>query len=239
MMPQRFLFVLFAVLAFGALSPKAGYAAADSAAIAGDEALAQTAPEAGPSGATTENETQPASDSLHGAEKDSKGGLPQLNIATYPSQIFWLLVMFAVLYTAFSKAVLPSIASVVDGRDTLIRTNLSTAESLKNEAEAIREAYEKNLEIARTQAVQAIHDVELTSKKKAAEQVEAFRRKTASEIASAEGRVGAAMEKAMDDMTHVAAEVASLAAEKITGIGTDVQNARAIVDSIASKAKAA
>jgi hypothetical protein len=43
----------------------------------------------------------------------------------------------------------------------------------------------------------------------------------------------------MGEMTAVAAEVASLAAEKITGVSADVQKAKAIVDSIAGKAKAA
>lgn len=230
----RFLFAFVAILCFGALSPVASLAAADSAAIAGDAAVAQTAPEAGAdaaAGAVGQGDAEHA--------KGEKGGLPQLNIATYPSQIFWLAVMFVVLYTAFSKGVLPTIASVVDGRDALIKSNLASAQDLKNEAEAIREAYEKNLETARAQAVAAVQDVEAAAKKRAGEQTESFRRRTEAEIAGAEDRVGAAKQKAMGDMTHVAAEVASLAAEKITGIGTDVQNARAIVDSIAGKAKAA
>lgn len=235
----RFLFAFIALVSFGALSPAVSFAAADSAAIAGDDAVAQTAPEAGAADVPGSATETPADDPAYASEKKAGGGLPQLNVSTYPSQIFWLLVMFAVLYTAFSKAVLPSIAGVVDGRDNLIKSNLAAAETLKNEAEAIRAAYEKNLEAARAQAVAAVQDVEAAAKKKAAEQTEFFRRRTETEITAAEERVDVAKQKTMGDMTHVAAEVASLAAEKITGIGTDVQNARAIVDSIASKAKAA
>ncbi|PZQ44799.1 MAG: hypothetical protein DI551_09415, partial [Micavibrio aeruginosavorus] len=89
------------------------------------------------------------------------------------------------------------------------------------------------------QAVKAVQDVEVVAKKKAADQIDLFRKKADLEMKSAEERVLVQKDKSMADMSHVAAEVASLAAEKITGIGTDVQKAKAIVESIAAKPKAA
>jgi F-type H+-transporting ATPase subunit b len=227
--------ILMLALPFGSAQ-----AAADSKAAAEDlkttvpeEATVPTDP-AGPAAAT------PDADAPHEAAADhGEGGLPQLNIATYPSQIFWLLVMFAVLYTAFSKAILPTIGAVVHGREDMIKGNLDAAQRLRDEAQAIQAAYEKNLEAAKAQAVQAVQDVEAAAKKKAADQVESFRIRADGEMKSAESRVLGARDKAMGEMSHVAAEVASIAAEKITGIGTDMQKARAIVDSIAGKAKAA
>ena len=41
-----------------------------------------------------------------GAEH-AKGGLPQLNIETFPSQIFWLVVTLVVLFYLLSKIALP------------------------------------------------------------------------------------------------------------------------------------
>lgn len=238
-----FLTVLF-VLAF---LPLQTHAAADSKASL-EEAIAPAAGEAASAtGAATSGEThEGATDATaaahdvvadsHGAES---GGLPQLNIGTYPSQIFWLLVSFGVLYLAFSKRVLPSIGGVVDARDSMIKGNLDSAQALKDQAEAIKTAYEKNLDAAKAQAAKAVQDVEAAAKKKAADQADSFRRSADEKMKSAEARVNAASAKAMDDMSHVAAEVASVAAEKITGIGTDMQKAKAIVDSIAGKAKAA
>ncbi|MFA5592049.1 MAG: hypothetical protein WC989_01905 [Micavibrio sp.] len=183
--------------------------------------------------------TEEAVDPVTAAEDGEGGGLPQLDIGTYPSQIFWLLVMFAALYVAFSKSILPAISGVVEGRENLIKGNLNEAERLRQEALSVRDAYESNLEAAKVRATQAVQDVELGAKKQAAEQLESFRRRAAEESGAAETRVIAAKERAMGDMASVAAEVASLAAEKITGINMDVQKAKAIVDSITGKAEAA
>ncbi len=230
--------VLALVLVF---SPVQSFAAADAKAVAGDitptttpEEATAPADVAGPAAATNEAEAPHEAAADHG-----EGGLPQLNIGTYPSQIFWLLVMFTVLYTAFSKSVLPAIGSVVHGRENLIKDNLDTAQNLRDQAQAIQAAYEKNLDAAKASAVQAVQDVENAAKKKANDQIDVFRKKSEGEIRSAEDRVLVVKDKAMGDMSHVAAEVASIAAEKITGINTDVQKARAIVDTIAGKAKAA
>ncbi len=173
------------------------------------------------------------------AEHGEGGGLPQLNVSTYPSQIFWLLVMFGVLYVSFSKSILPTIGSVVNARESLIKGDLEDAQSLKDQAASIQQAYEKNLELAKAQASKAVMDVEMAAKKKAAEQIDAFRKNADADVEAAEARVMGAKVKAMGQMTSVAAEVASIAAEKITGINTDRQNAHAIVENIASKAKAA
>ena len=243
---MRFLVSFITVLFVLVFLPVQTHAAADSKASL-EEAIAPAAGESAPAtGAAASGEThEGAADATaaydvaadgHGAES---GGLPQLNIGTYPSQIFWLLVSFGVLYLAFSKRVLPSIGGVVDARDSMIKGNLDSAQALKDQAEAIKTAYEKNLDAAKAQAAKAVQDVESAAKKKAADQADSFRRSADEKMKSAEARVNAASAKAMDDMSHVAAEVASVAAEKITGIGTDMQKAKAIVDSIAGKAKAA
>jgi F-type H+-transporting ATPase subunit b len=233
--------VVFMMLAL-IISPTYGYAAADSKASA-DEAVHQPENAGAIENVLPLDSTNPlenAPESAHAAEAGhDKGGLPQLNIATYPSQVFWLLVMFAVLYMTFSKSILPTIGGVVDAREAMIKSNLDGAQSLKEQVVSIQAAYEKHLEIAKSNASKAVTDVELSAKKKAADQVDMFRKKADEEILAAETRVLSAKSKAMGDMTSVAAEVASVAAEKITGINTDRQNAQAIVENIASKAKAA
>lgn len=231
------------VLAF---SPVQAFAAADAKAPAGDaELVLATASEEAAS--SNDDAVESDGDAAHEADEAAHadvehaeaGGLPQLNVGTYPSQIFWLVLSFAILYTAFSKKVLPGIGSVVESRDAMIKGNLAAAESLRAQAEDVRVSYEKNLEAARANAIKAIQDVELAAKQKATDQAETFRKKTDESIKDAETRVGAQKDKALGDMKQVAAEVASIAAEKITGINMDVQKAKAIVDSIADKAKAA
>ena len=61
-----------------------------------------------------------------GAGKAS-GGLPQLNITTFPSQIFWLVVTLVVLFLLLSKVALPRIASVLEERADAIADDLDAA----------------------------------------------------------------------------------------------------------------
>lgn len=235
-MVKYFSIILFAlVLGLGLVSmPSLGHAVSDSKASP-NEAVYQP-----DTNELIENSVAPQAGEAQDPHAEKKeGGLPQLNIATYPSQIFWLLVMFSVLYVAFSKSILPSIGSVVEARDLMIKGNIDEAEVLKNKAQNIQSEYEKSLDKAKADAAKAVHDVELAAKKKLADQIDAFRKRAEGDVAVAENNVLAAKTKAMGDMTSVVTEVASLAAEKITGTSTDRQNAQNIVESIAGKAKAA
>ena len=73
--------------------------------------------------------------------------LPQLDIETYASQIFWLIVTFIVLYFLVAKIAMPRIAEVLEGRQERIEDDLDKAETLKKEAYLVRveEGYEKAL----------------------------------------------------------------------------------------------
>lgn len=227
---MRFIPLLALILTMAVL-PVQAYSAADATAPAAEVVPAPAADAAHGTDAGHE-----VADAAHGGES---GGLPQLKIETYAGQAFWLAIMFVVLYTAFSFKILPSIGSVVHGREGFIKGNLDEAQALKDQAQAIQSSYEKTLEQARAKAIAAVQEVEASAKKKAADQLDAFRAKADGEMKSAEERVEGAKSKVMGDMHHVAAEVASDAAQKITGVSTDVQNAKAIVESIAAKKKAA
>lgn len=69
--------------------------------------------------------------------------LPQLDVSTFPSQIFWLLVTFAVLNFLISKSALPIIHEVMEKRHHRIERDLEQAERLAIEAKATKESYEK------------------------------------------------------------------------------------------------
>ncbi len=220
---MRFIPFLAFVLAL-AFAPVQAYSAADATAPAVEMSVSAEMPANGHE-----------ADAAHG----ESGGLPQLKVETYASQIFWLAVMFVALYSAFSFKILPSIGAVVHGREGFIKGNLDDAQALKDQAQAIQASYEKTLEQARAKAIAGVQEVEVAAKKKAGDQLDSFRHKANGEMKAAEERVEGAKSRVMGDMHHIAAEVASDAAQKITGVSTDMQNAKAIVESIAAKKKAA
>ena len=55
----------------------------------------------------------------HGATAASSSSgpkLPQLDLATYSSQVFWLIISFVVLYFLVAKLAMPRIAEVLEER---------------------------------------------------------------------------------------------------------------------------
>ncbi|HHH88974.1 MAG TPA: F0F1 ATP synthase subunit B' [Aliiroseovarius sp.] len=80
------------------------------------------------------------------------GGMPQLDITTFPNQIFWLAVTLVVIYLILSRVVLPRIEAILAERQGTITNDLTAAEELKQKAVAAEEAYNKALADARAEA---------------------------------------------------------------------------------------
>src|SRR5260221_7911990 len=78
--------------------------------------------------------------------------MPQLDLSTFPSHIFWLAVFFVVLYLLMAKLAIPRIERVIDERRNRVENDLDKAGQMKSEAEAVIAAYEKALADARHQA---------------------------------------------------------------------------------------
>lgn len=79
-------------------------------------------------------------------------GMPQLDFATFPNQIFWLAVTLVVIYLVLTKVALPRIATVLSDRQGTITGDISAAEELKAKAHEAEEAYLKALADARAEA---------------------------------------------------------------------------------------
>ncbi|MEM9552439.1 MAG: F0F1 ATP synthase subunit B', partial [Pseudomonadota bacterium] len=52
-------------------------------------------------------------DAGHSAAEAGSGGMPQLEISTFPNQIFWLVVTLVVIYLILSRVALPRIGSIL------------------------------------------------------------------------------------------------------------------------------
>ncbi|RJL01833.1 F0F1 ATP synthase subunit B' [Paracoccus aestuarii] len=79
-------------------------------------------------------------------------GLPQLDIATFGNQIFWLVVTLVVLYLVLSRVALPRIAAVLSDRQGAVTGDLMAAEEFKLKAREAEAAYDKALADARAEA---------------------------------------------------------------------------------------
>ena len=69
--------------------------------------------------------------------------MPQLEITTYPSQIFWLVVSFLMLYLIMSRIIIPRISFVIKKRETEIKNNVHIAEQIYEDTKIINDEFEK------------------------------------------------------------------------------------------------
>ena len=144
--------------------------------------------------------------------------LPQLDIQTYPSQIFWLIISFIVLYLLVSRVAVPRISEVLEERQERIADDLDKAETLKKEAEQVRGEYEKALAEARDKAHAATREAqEAVAKSGAVLEAEA-RDKVTVMLKDAEIRIAAARTEAIGNVRSVARDVAGDAVAKLIGI---------------------
>lgn len=167
-----------------------------------------------------------------GAEK---GALPQLDASTYPSQLFWLAVTFAVMFVFFSKKTLPEISGVLEKRERHIREDIDTAETLRRQAEDAKTSYEKLMEDSRAESARLLANATDMVKHKAERELENFRARAADDVARLEADLAQVKIDAMNDMHTIVAEVASEAASRIVGIKPDLKQAQTVVKSLQNR----
>jgi F-type H+-transporting ATPase subunit b len=94
------------------------------------------------------------------------GGLPQMDIGTYPSQIFWLIVTFGILYLFMWKFAIPKLRTTVEERKDKISTDIDDADELKIEAESILSEYKAKITESNTEATEIYNSTKSTIDKK-------------------------------------------------------------------------
>ena len=75
--------------------------------------------------------------------------MPQFETNSFPSQLFWLVTSFSILYVFISFVVLPRIRSNIRLRTNKISNDLERAESIRNQTEKMILEYNEKIEIAK------------------------------------------------------------------------------------------
>lgn len=83
--------------------------------------------------------------------------MPQLDVTTFPSQIFWLLVCFGILCFVVTLFLVPRLAKPIQQRLDILHNHQAEAERLLKEAEELAHANKEALNSARYQATSQLH----------------------------------------------------------------------------------
>lgn len=156
--------------------------------------------------------------------------MPQFDVATFPTQIFWLVVSFILMYLLMSRVALPRINRVLEERQRRIDDNLDRAQTLKEEADAAAAEYERVLEQARESARAAIAEASQEMADEANQRRAELEARLAAEIKEAEARIDEAKTQAIAGLRGAAIDVATSAAGRLLGSTPETDAIAAAVD---------
>ena len=103
--------------------------------------------------------------------------MPQLEITTYPSQIFWLVVSLLTLYLIMSRIIIPKISSVIKNRESQIKNNIHISEQMYKDTEIINNEYEETTKKIEEEARGIIKHLKESTSKKIAKNTESLKKR--------------------------------------------------------------
>lgn len=145
--------------------------------------------------------------------------MPQLQPieSLFTSQIFWLVIMFAILYRIVTQLILPRMTATLELRQRTVAGNLERAETAKVEAETVLAAYEQALAAARAQAHDTLRAAQEAVSEEIAQRERAQAEAIAEQVDGAEKRIAAAAEAATDAIGEAVAEVTAELVAQVSG----------------------
>ena len=155
--------------------------------------------------------------------------MPQFDPATFPSQIFWLVVSFIALYWVVSRLAIPRVGEVIEQRARLVQDDIDRAAALKAETDQAIAAYEKAMADARSQAQDQIRSATAEMKAAADKKTAEVTAAVTSQITEAEARIAKAKADAMNGMRAMAAETARDVVAKLASLTPDAGTVDAAV----------
>ncbi|WP_127106600.1 F0F1 ATP synthase subunit B' [Pararhodobacter zhoushanensis] len=167
------------------------------------------------------------------ATEAASGGMPQLDFATFPNQIFWLVVALVVLYFILSRVALPRIGSVLAERTGTITNDIAAAESFKTQAAEAEAAYHKALDDARAAAAKVIEDARAEIQKDLDVAIAKADAEIAARTAESEVRIGEIRDSAAEAVTTVAKDTT----KEILGVFGVKADARSVTAAVSSNLK--
>jgi len=145
-------------------------------------------------------------------------GLPQLDITTWPNQLFWLVVTFTIGYFLMSRLVAPRIGSVLDMRQKTIKDDLESAKQAESEAQSMKAEYEASLETARSAAAEAAQKAMNEAKANAEAAESELTAKLSKKTKTAETKLAKMRDDALASINDVASEVTQDAVMAVAGL---------------------
>ena len=162
-------------------------------------------------------------------------GMPQLNPEYWISQIFWLIIIFASLYIALSKIILPKISKNLETRKSQILDHLDQAEKFKEKTEKKIKEYEKILNESKKEAKIIMSESRKLINQNINKKKDHLKSQIEKEIQKTEDEIKLLKINSINNIYKIAIETSSNIVKSIINIDLNKSNASAIVEDISKK----
>jgi F-type H+-transporting ATPase subunit b len=155
-------------------------------------------------------------------EGGGHGVFPPFDPSTYPSQILWFVIAFAILYALMSRVALPRVGEIKKMRSDKIASELNEAQKLQAQADAAGAAYEKTLADAKARAQTLAQEMHAKLAAETASKRHELEADLNTRLAAAEAQISDMKAKAMSNVSAIAREAAAQIIQHLTGRPADV-----------------
>lgn len=167
--------------------------------------------------------------------KPESGGFPPFKTETFPAQIFWLAVTFAVLFVVMWRVAVPKIGGAIGDRKKRIADDLAAAEAHRQSAEKASADYDTALASARARA----HAVAEENRQRIHGEIEGAKAQADVEahdaMSKAEARISALRTEAKGHVANAARDAAVAIVARLTGETVSADEASAAVSAAGTR----
>ena len=165
----------------------------------------------------------------------AEAGMPQLDPTYWPSQAFWLILIFTLLYFSISKFFLPKIKNNLDNRENKIKEDLENANKLKELSESKLKEYELILENANKEVSKIHFDTKKKLDKDIQSKKEVMEKDIENEILKAQKEIEELKKNSISSIQNISENIASNIIENISGDKLNESSVKAMVEDISKK----
>ncbi len=138
-----------------------------------------------------------------------------LDMSTYPSQIFWLLLTFGILLLMLSKVLLPRLGGILEERSNRIADDLDSAARMQRDAELAEKSYEQALSDARAKAHNVAETTRASINAEIESEMETANAEASVQLEAAEVKIRKLRTKALANVDDIASETAQSLVQKL------------------------
>lgn len=162
------------------------------------------------------------------AAKTTGEAFPPFDATTFTSQLFWLIISFALLYILMSRIILPRVGGMIEQRKSRIATDLDEAGRLNAEADQALAEMEKRVASARADARSKADETRTAIKARIAAQTAEKSAELDAKLTEAEARINDMKAKAMDNVSDIASTTAVALVGHLGGSASEADASKAV-----------